>query len=427
MRTLLRLVLGVAILAGLGFASYRPAMDYWIKRNLPVWRTAKVEDGNIIAVVNSTGSIKPKLQVAIGSFVSGPITELHCEFNDEVKKDQLLAKVDPRIYEAAVARDQASLANREADVDRAKAQLNLAVNDEKRAIALKAEDPTFIAQAEMDKIKFNRMSLEAQLKVAKTAVDQAKATLDNSKANLDYTEIRSPVDGIVIKRSIDPGQTLAVQFQMPELFIVAPDMRTEMHVHASVDEADIGLIKDAQERKYPVTFTVDAYPDRLFEGKVHEVRLSSTTTQNVVTYPVLVAAPNPDLKLLPGMTASISFQVDHRNKVVKIPNAALRFYPLAKHVRPVDLPILEGNVQATSTEEEEEQKTDNSLSAMERAEMRKERARRHVWVSDGDHLRAVEVTTGLSDSKFTEMVSGDLKSGDALVTGIQPAQFAQQK
>lgn len=426
MRIFLRLALVVAILGGLGFAGYRPALDYWAKRNLPLWRTANVEEGGMIAVVNSTGSVKPKLQVAIGSFVSGPILDLYCGFNDEVKKDQLLAKIDPKIYEANASRDRASLANREADVFRVKAQLQLAINDEKRAIALKAEDATFIAQAEMDKIKFNRMSLEAQLKVAITAVDQARATLENSLANVEYTNITSPVDGIVIKRSIDPGQTLAAQFQTPELFIVAPDMRTEMHIHASVDEADIGLIKDAQARKYPVTFTVDAYPNTLFEGGIHEVRLSSTTLQNVVTYPVLVTAPNPDLKLLPGMTASISFQVDHRDNVIKIPNSALRFYPLAKHVRPADLPILEGNLEINKPEEDE-QKTDTSLSAMERAQLRKERNRRHVWVSDGLLLRAVEVTTGLSDSKFTEMVSGNLKPGDQLVTGIKPPQFAAPK
>jgi HlyD family secretion protein len=402
-------------------------MDYWAKRNRPVWRTAKVDEGNLIAVVNSTGSIKPKLQVAIGSFVSGPILELFCEFNQEVKTGDLLAKIDPRIYDAAVSRDKAAMASREADVFRVKALLQQAINDEKRAIGLRKEDETFIAQAEMDKVKFNRMSMEAQLTVANAAVEQAKATLENSQAQRNYTEIRSPVDGIVINRKIDPGQTLAAQFQTPELFIVAPDMRKEMHVHASVDEADIGLIKAAQDRKYPVTFTVDAYPEKLFHGSINEIRLSSTTTQNVVTYPVLVSAPNPDLKLLPGMTASISFQVDHRDNVVKIPNAALRFYPLPKHVRPADLPILEGNLQANSTEEEEALKSDNSLSAAERTQLRKERSRRHVWVADGDLLRAVEVTTGLSDSQFTELISGELKKGDQLVTGIQPPQFVAPK
>lgn len=427
MRTFLKLVLGFAILGGLGFAAYRPAMDYWAKRNRPVWRTVKVEQGGIIAVVNSTGSVKPKLQVSIGSFVSGPILELYCEFNQEVKKDDLLAKIDPRIYAAGVARDKAAVASREADVFRVKALLQQAVNDEKRALGLRMEDETFIAQAEMDKVKFNRISLEAQLQVAITSVDQAKATLENSQASLNYTEIRSPVDGIVINRKIDPGQTLAAQFQTPELFIVAPDMRKEMHIHASVDEADIGLIREAQERKYPVTFTVDAYREKLFEGTIHEIRLSSTTTQNVVTYPVLVSAPNPELKLLPGMTASISFQVDHRDNIVKIPNSALRFYPLAKHVRPADLPILEGNVQGVGTGQDDTAKSDNSLSAIERARMSQERNRRHVWVEEGDFLRAVEVVTGLSDSQFTEMVSGNLKKGDLLVTGIQPVQATAPK
>ena len=151
---------------------------------------------------------------------------------------------------------------------------------------------------------------------------------------------------MVINRKIDPGQTLASQFQTPELFIVAPDMRKKMHIHALVDEADIGLIRQAQQEQKKVIFTVDAYLDDLFEGVVEEVRLSSTTTQNVVTYPVIVAAPNPDLKLLPGMTANISFQVEERQEVIKIPNAALRFYPKPEQVREEDRQLLEGLTEA---------------------------------------------------------------------------------
>ena len=416
------------VLAGIGAAAYKPAADYWVKRNRPIWRTATVDQGPIVSVVNSTGTVKPKLEVAIGSFVSGPILELHCEFNQEVKKGDLLAKIDPRIYEANRARDAASLANREADVYRAKAQLQQAINDEKRAIALRMEDETFIAQAEMDKFKFARLSLEAQLMVANTAVDQARATLSFSQANLDYTDILATVDGIVINRKIQPGQTLAAQFQTPELFIVAPDMREEMHVHAAVDEADIGLIKEAQKEKHPVTFTVDAYPEKFFEGTIHEIRLSFTTTQNVVTYPVVVSAPNPDLDLLPGMTASLSFQVDQRDDVIKIPNAALRFYPTVKQGRPADVPILEGHSQPNTEENQEEaQQAEKSLSAQERSKLHKDRHRRHVWVADGNLLRAVEVTTGLSDSQFTEMVSGSLAKGDRLVTGVQPPQFVPPK
>jgi len=426
MRTFLALLLGLVVLTGLGTTAYGPAMEYWAKQNQPAWRTARVEQGDLVAVVNSTGTVKPKLQVVIGSFVSGPIQELFCEFNQEVKKGELLARIDPRIYESNVARDRAALANREADVGRMRVLVEQAINDEQRTLSLQKKDVGFITQSEIDKVKFDRMSLEAQLKVSQTAVDQAQAILENSLANLNYTEIRAPVDGMIINRKIDPGQTLAAQFQTPELFIMAPDMRTEMHIHASVDEADIGLIQDAQERKYPVTFTVDAHPDELFEGVINEIRLSSATTQNVVTYPVVVSAPNPDLKLLPGMTASLSFQVDHRDDVIKIPNAALRFYPAAKHVRPADLPILEGNLLA-SDDQAGAQQTESSLSALDRTERRTQRNRRHVWVADGHLLRAVEVTTGLSDSQFTEMTAGTLQKDDVLVVGIRPPQFAAIK
>ena len=248
MRILFKLLIVLLILAGIGAAAYKPATEYLAKRNKISWRTATVEQGNLISVVNSTGSVKPKLQVAIGSFVSGPIKELFCEPNQEIKKGDLLAKIDPSLYQANVSRDQAALASREADVFRVKAQLQQAINDEKRAIALRTEDETFIAQAEMDKFKFARLSLDAQLKVSLTAVEQAQATLDNSEANLKYTEILAPVDGIVIHRKIDPGQTVVAQFQTPELFVVGVDMRKEMHVHASVDEADIGLLKVAQQK-----------------------------------------------------------------------------------------------------------------------------------------------------------------------------------
>lgn len=420
MRFLLKLLFVFLILAGIAAAAYRPVKESWAKRNKVSWRTASVEKGNIVSVVNSTGTVKPKLRVVIGSFVSGPVKELFCGFNQEIKVGDLLATIDPTLYQANVSRDEASLASREADVFRVKAQLQQAINDEKRAIALRTEDATFIAQAEMDKFKFARLSLDAQLKVAETAVSQAQATLENSQANLNYTKILSPVDGIVIERKVDPGQTVAAQFQTPELFIVAPDMRKEMHIHASVDEADIGWLKLAQQKQYPVTFTVDAYPEKLFNGTILEIRLNATTTQNVVTYPVIVSAANPDLELLPSMTASLSFQVDHRDDVIKIPNAALRFYPNAKHVRQEDIPILEGQAKVNPSDDQEEaQQSEKSLSAQDRTKRRKDRSRRHVWIVEGDFLRAVEVTTGLSDSQFTEMVSGSLKQGDALVTGIQ--------
>lgn len=422
----------------LAAAAYKPAVEYWRKRNRPNYRTARVDRGDIVYYVNSTGTVKPKLQVSIGAFVSGPIVKLPVEFNQEVKKDQLLAEIDPRLYQANLDRDLATLENRKADVIRAKAQLQQAINDEKRSLALRQEDKTFISQAEIDKFKFSRMSLEAQLDVAISTVAQAEATLKNSEANLDYTKILSPVDGIVIERKIDPGQTLAAQFQTPELFIVAPDMRTEMHVHALVDEVEIGRVQEAQRKKNPVTFTVDAYQDEIFTGEIVEVRLSATTTQNVVTYPVVVKAPNPDLKLLPKMTASLSFKVDERKDVIRVPNAALRYYPAnIQQVRKEDRPILDSSLVDDEDQEKDEfedpddpftndEQATNTLSVLQKAEIKQKRKYRYVWVEDGDFLRAVKVLVGLDDGQFSELLEGDLKNGDRLVTGIRiPTMSAQ--
>lgn len=416
-----RLILWLMIFGTLGltgWASYDPAMRYWKERNRVEYLEAEVSRGRIVAVVNSTGTVKPVREVQVGAFVSGPLEAILVDFNDEVKKGDVLARIDPQLYEASVARDRATLATRIAEVERATATLQQAINDENRSKALRAERKDFISDSEMDQYRFGRMTQAAQLSVAKTTVKQAQANLDTSVANLAYTKIMSPVDGVIIDRKVNPGQTVASQFQTPELFIVAPDMRKEMRVFASVDEADIGLIRAAQETGQPVHFTVDAYPDDLFEGSVFQIRRNSTTTQNVVTYPVLVSAPNPDLKLLPGMTASLSFQVGAAEDVVLIPNAALRFYPERDQVRPEDWAILEGGGGA----EAQGDQTEEVLSADETAEVRKSRSRRHVWVLDGDFLRAVEVYTGLSDSKFTELVSGssEVVEGLELVTLVKP-------
>lgn len=399
-----------------GWAAYVPAARYWKERNRVNYLEAGVTRGRIVAVVNSTGTVKPVRSVQVGAFVSGPIESILVDFNDEVKKGDLLAKIDPRIYDASVALNRATLATRVAEVARARATLQQAVNDERRAKALRGERRDYISDAEMDQYRFGRMSQEAQLAVAETTVNQARANLNTSEANLAYTKITSPVDGVIIDRKVDPGQTVASQFQTPELFTVAPDMRKQMHVFASVDEADIGLIRNAQEAGQPVRFTVDAYPDDLFEGRIFQIRRNSTTTQNVVTYPVLVTAPNPDLKLLPGMTASLSFQVGESVDVPLIPNAALRFFPERQQVRPEDRGLLQG----AEPSEGAEYQVQVSLSAGEKAEGRRRRGRRHVWVVDGEFLTAVEVDTGLSDSKFTELVSGDVREGRKLVTGIQP-------
>ena len=271
LRFLIKTAVVLGVLAAIGYFAWPPIAKAIAERNKPRWRTAAVDQGSVTAMVNATGTIKPVTSIAIGSFVSGPIKDLYVKFNQEVKKGELLARIDPRLISANVDRDEAVLKTRNAEVMRVKALLQQALNDERRAGNLEKRNENFIAQAELDQVKFNRMSLEAQLAIAEANILQADASLKNSKANLDFTEIRSPADGMIIDKKVDLGQTLAAQFQTPELFVVGVGMREKMLVFASVDESEIGLIREAAVKKLPVTFTVDAYPDELFEGLIEEV------------------------------------------------------------------------------------------------------------------------------------------------------------
>ncbi len=418
MRTFLKVFVVLAVLGGIGAAASGPIQRYWHERNRPKFRTTKVDTGDINLVVNSTGTIEPVLTVQVGAFVSGPIEELFVEFNDEVEKDEVLAIIDARIYEAAVARDEAALAIREAEVIRTQARLQQAINDERRAVGLRSDNEDYISDSEMDQYRFARMALEAELTLAEAGILQSQANLSTSMLNLSYAEITAPVAGIIIKRAINPGQTLTSQFQTPELFEIAPDMREEMHIFASVDETDIGLIRKAQEEGQPVEFIVSAYPGEVFHGTIWQIRLSPANTQNVVTYPVVISTTNPDLKLLPGMTADITFQVEQKTDIVRIPRAALRFFPERAHVREEDRELLDG------VSEQRERVNDGNGDqppASEHAEADRNQRTQHVWVQDGEFLRAIEVVTGISDYKYTELVSGELEAGMELVIGLETA------
>lgn len=375
------------------------------------YRLAKVTVGDIESVVNSTGTVKPVRSVPVGSFVSGPIAEIMVDFNSEVKKGDLLAKIDPRLLSAAVDRDRATLATQQADLARIEALLQQAINNEERARKLLEANQDYLSDTEMDQFHFQRLSLEAQKRVAEAGISQAEASLKNSVANFGYTEIRAPVDGIILEKKVDTGQTVASTFQTPELFVVAPDMEKQMHIFASVDEADIGLIRNAQERDEPVKFTVDAYPDEVFTGKIYQIRKNSTTTQNVVTYPVVIESPNPDLKLLPGMTATISFRIEVKEKVVRVPVAAMRYFPLPANIHPDDRHHVDGTKPTIP-------QGDLRLSADEKADLAKKRQRRLVWKPGDGGLRAVPIVVGLSDNQYAELVEGTLKDGDELAIGI---------
>lgn len=421
MKSLAKLCLLVIIFAVAGAAAYRPATELWRNHNKVEWESVTVAEGEITRTVNSTGTVEPVLKVNVGSFVSGPIVELNVDFNDEVKKGELLAKVDPRLFEANFRSAEANLETSQAELERTEAQLQLALNNYDRAKRLRGTNEDFMSDREMDTLEFEVRSLVAQRKLAKANIAQSTAALENSRANLEYTNITSPVDGVVLDRKIDPGQTLAAQFQAPELFVVAPDLREKVHVFASVNEAYIGLIQQAQKENRSVEFTVEAHPNELFRGRIEQIRVSSSTEQTVVTYPVVVAASNPDLKLLPGMTATITFEVETKADVIKIPNEALRFYPSdAKLVRTEDRKLLDssrwrGQSGIFDDAEDNEGQAEEDLTASEKTEAHKQNATRHVWMVDGEFLKAIEIVTGISDLRYHELVSGDLKVGDQLI------------
>ncbi len=411
MRRILKWALILAVLAGVSAAVAVPTVSWWQFRSMPRYLTAPVSRGRVETVVNSTGTIKPVLSVSVGAFTSGPIAEVYVDYNSAVKKGDRLARIDPRLLQATVDHDRAAVESQKADLKRVEALLQQAVNNEDRARKLLAINPDYLAGTDMDQYLYTRMSYEAQHRLGLASIAQAEASLKNSEANLGYCDVRSPVDGIVIERKCDPGQTVAASFQTPELFVVAPEMDKHMYVYASVDEADIGLIRKAQETKQLVNFTVDAYPGELFGGQIYQIRKNSTTTQNVVTYPVIIEAPNPGMKLLPGMTANISFQIEAREGVLRVPGAALRFVPLAYQVRPEDRHYVE--TPATAAE------AGVKRSAGDKAEQARQRGHRIVWVQDGALLRAVPVTLGLIENQYAELVSGDLAEDQPVVTGTE--------
>ncbi len=412
MAWMLKRLLIVGVLGGVSVAIAVPVRSWWHQHSQTKYLSAAVSRGRLEIVVNSTGTVKPVRSVSVGAFTSGPIAEVYVDFNSAVEKGGLLARIDPKLLAAAVARDRAALETQKAELLRINALLQQAKNNEDRGRKLLAINKDYLSDTDMDQYHYTRLSFEAQVKLAEASIKQAEANLKNSEVNLGYTEIRSPEAGIVIERKVDPGQTVAASFQTPELFTIAPDMDKHMYVYASVDEADIGLIRTAQEHGRAVKFTVDAYPGDLFGGRVHQIRKNSTTTQNVVTYPVVIEAANPDLKLMPGMTANISFQIDAKEDVLRVPAAALRFIPLPAQVRPEDRHHVEVLPNGTA-------EGGVKRSAGDKAEKVRKRHHRVVWVQDGELLRAIPVILGLIETQFAEFLTGELGEGQAVVTGTE--------
>jgi HlyD family secretion protein len=371
-------IFGVVLILALSFWLYSSARN----QKSPKYKTEKIEKGDVTSTVTATGTLSALTTVAVGSQVSGIISSLHADFNSNVKKGQLLAELDPTPFQAQVDQRKADLARVEAEERNARLAYERAKN------LLENE---FISRSEYD-------TSEGNWKAAQAAVAQSEATLKQALTNLSYTRIVSPIDGVVVNRQIDTGQTVAASFQAPTLFTIAQDL-TRMQVSTTVDEADIGKIKVGKE----ATFTVDAFPDRNFEGKISQVRLSSTVVQNVVTYPVLIDVSNPDLLLKPGMTANVNIPVDTRSDVIKVPNAALRFKP-----EPTEM-----NESSTKRPPEKKQEKKGSST---------------VYTIDvSGKLTPVIVTSSITDGAFTAVESTTLKEGDEVVVGLATTRAMEQQ
>jgi len=285
-----------------------------------LYTTATVDRGDIVEVVGATGTLEAVTTVQIGSQVSGTIDNLYVDFNSVVRKGQVIARLDPLLFEARVGQAKANVLAAKANVDRARAGVEDMQQKYERAKELAAE--RLLPQTDLETAKANYDGAVAQLRANEAAESQADANLHQTEVDLSHTIITTPIDGVVISRNVDIGQTVAASFQAPVLFVIANDL-AEMRVNASVDEADVGRVREGQE----VTFRVDAFPETSFEGRVEQVRLNPTTVSNVVTYNAIVAVDNRDLALRPGMTATVSVIVRKAEGALRVPAAALRFRP----------------------------------------------------------------------------------------------------
>jgi HlyD family secretion protein len=360
----------VVVLLGLG------ALFLFVEKSNGVqYKTVPVTSGSIRATVTATGTVNPVVTVNVGTQVSGTIKHIYADYNSAVNKGQVIAQIDPAIFNAQADQARANLMAAQANVLKAKAALADSKRTFERNRQLIAKG--LIAQSDFDTSETTWQANDAQVKAAEAQVSQTQAALDFTETNLRYTKILSPVDGIVVSRNVDVGQTVAASFQTPTLFYIAQDL-TKMQIDTSVDEADIGKIKVGQE----VDFNVDAYPDTLFKGAVWQVRISPTTVQNVVTYDVVVQVENKEYKLKPGMTANVSIVTADRHSVLRVPNAVLRFKP-----------------------DEQESKTRGTARQGGQA----------LWILEAGKPKRVRITTGISDGSNTEIVSGELKEGQEVV------------
>ena len=412
-------VLALAVYFGFGLAGKKSDLSY---------ETAKLDRGRIVAKVTATGTLSPLVTVQVGSQVSGRILALFADFNSTVKKGEVIARIDPQLFEAAVQQARANLSAAQGNVTKAKAQARDSQLQYERAEALAKQN--LVAQSDLDTAKATADAAAATVIASEGALDQARAALHQAEINLAYTTIFSPTDGVVISRNVDVGQTVAASLQAPTLFSIAEDLR-KMQVDSSVAEADVGKLRPGME----ASFFVDAYPSERFSAVVRQIRNAPQTVQNVVTYDAVLDVNNPDLKLKPGMTANITFITAQRADVLRVPNAALRFRP-----PPEMLARLSKGASGKAGPGDASAQTDNGGGAgrrggagrgagggWQRGQGRNAAAggtgelptpdRKTVWVLRDDQPVPVPFRAGVTDGTLTEVTEGELHEGDQVITG----------
>ncbi|MEY4528246.1 MAG: hypothetical protein RL768_1965 [Nitrospirota bacterium] len=370
---------GIAVLLLIGAGTW-----YWFNGGPPPiqYKTALVDRGPITSIVTATGTVNPVVSVLVGSQVSGKIAKLFVDFNAVVKQGQPLAQIDPLPFQSRVNQARAAVKSAAGNLAKATNMAAQRKRERDRMAALRTQ--AFVSQADLDLAETNHRDADANVQVMQSQLDQAQATLASAELDLGYTTIYSPVNGIVVSRNVDVGQTVAASFQTPTLFVIAQDL-TQMQVDANVSEADIGGVAEGKT----ASFRVDAYPKHFFDGTVTQVRNAPISIQNVVTYDVVITVDNKDLKLKPGMTANVTIVTAKKESPLRVPNGALRF-------RMPTVPI------------------DKKVS--------------QVWVFDQENKpHQAVVITGIADSLFTEITEGPVQEGDRVILGIDTLEEQAQK
>lgn len=392
--------LGLALAAGGGVAFVLQSKSASEAEGSVRYETAAVDRGPIVSKITATGTLSALVTVQVGSQVSGRLQEVLVDWNSEVKKGQVIARIDPQLFKAALEQAKANHGAAVANLARSQVQADEAERQRVRARSL--ADQKLVPAAEAETAESSAAAARAQVEASRAAVKQASASLIQAQVNLGYTTIVSPIDGVVISRSVDVGQTVAASLQAPTLFAIAEDLR-KMQVDASVSEADVGRLTPGME----ATFTVDAFPGERFRGTVRQIRNAPQTQQNVVTYAAIIAVQNPELKLRPGMTASVAFVHAERRDALRIRNAALRFRPSPELIQKM-LGAPQGGDDGKAHA--------RAGTAADKAKNTDDPSHKAIWALRSGKPVRITIQAGVSDGTLTEVLDGPLREGDSVIT-----------